>query len=467
MATPYTIAGVRINNNVRTVDDDAIRQDNQAGSGVYTGGALTINSGDNTTVDITAGSGIIVDHRPDPVSPTIINIAWEASSAIPVDNLLTALTSYIALDRSGNIAQFAGTITAQQRRDNIILGIMIHTTNTVVESVSNFVVTGYGHAQSLVDLASAIGIINESGNVFSSNTTNLTLAKTLGTSFRLGGNYVLNSSIPNSVSSGSLVAPSLFKPYRDGTYADPPANTQPNFKVDSPLTTSVDPTKYDDASGTLATVAANSPWTVQRIYHDPVNNDVVVHYGQTTYKQKDIAEYSIQGEDFEKNPILQDALLRGFLIVHKDCTDLTNTAQAIFIEADKFGQVPSGGSSISTNTGSLLSVATAKTSDFNTNFGKAYVIDNTGGAIVGTLAAATTANIGQACECWILGNTATHNVTFKAPDINHTINGQADADPAVAAAVFSATSNPYSKVIIRVLAENTYLVEEPTSLTTV
>ena len=458
MTRSYTRAGRQVNDTIRTVDDDPIRQDNQSGTGVYTGGAITINGSDNTKIDITAGTGIVVDHRPDPVVPKIIPVAWEAYSSITVDSLSTALTSYIGIDRSGNISQFAGTLTAQQRRDNIILGLVVHTTNTVVESVSNFVVTGYGYAQSLIDLAAAIGLINGSGNVFSANTTNLTLAKTVGTSFRLGGNYTTDAAIPNSISSGSLVAPSLFKPYRDGSGG---------FQVDSPLTTSVDPTKWDNDSGTLQTVTADSPWTVQRIYYDPVNDDTIVHYGQTQYKQLDIAEDAIQGEDFEKNPILQDAILRSFMIIHKDCTDLTDTSKVKFIQADKFGQVPAGGSSPATNTGALLAVATAKTSDFTTNFGKAYIIDNTSGPIVGTLAAATLVNIGQACECWILGNTATHNVTFKAPDIDHTINGQASADPAVAAAVFSGTSNPYKKVVIRVIAEDTYLVEEPDSLTTV
>ncbi len=456
MTRSYTRAGKQVNTNIRTVEDDPIREDNQAGTGIYTGGVMSINGSDNTKIDITAGSGIVVDHRPDPVSPDIISVAWEAYTSVTVENLSTALTSYIAIDRSGNVVQFAGTVTAQQRRDYIILGIVVHTTNTVVESVSNFVVAGYGYAQSLVDLSAAIGIINVSGNVFSSNTTNLTLAKTIGESFRLGGNYTTNAGIPNSIVTGSLTAPSLFKPYQDGSGG---------FQVDSPLTTSVDPTKWDDGSGTLATVTANSPWTVQRIYYDPVNDDTVVHYGQDEYKQLDIAEYSIQGQEFNKNPILQDAILRSFMIIHKDCTDLTDTTKVKFIEADKFGQVPAQGSSPAANAGSLLAETTAKVADFTVNFGKSYLIDNSSGAIVGTLAAATAERVGQVCECWVQSNTFTNNVTFQTQNITDTINGVAGSDPDVITAVLSAVTSNYKKVTIRIIGVGQYLIDSPDSIT--
>lgn len=317
-----------VNTNVASVSTEANRQDNQLSTGLYSGGQVSINSEDPTRFDISAGSGVIVDLHTNPDVAGVAYITWEAKIGILAEHINNTFTSIVGIGRDNSIIQFEDEVTAEQRRDYIVFSLLVHTSGTVIESVSNQVVLGYDQANTLNDLAATIGIINSAGNIFSAASTDLTVAKSIGTSFKAGGNYYTSRKSTNMITTAGLTAPTLFKPYR---------TANGDFTVIFPLTTTIDVTKYDDGSGTLASVPANSPWTIWRIYHDPVNNDVIAHYPQNTHKTLAAAEASIGGEPFTPNPVLRDSLLRCFLIVKRDCTNLSNTAKAEFIAADKFG----------------------------------------------------------------------------------------------------------------------------------
>lgn len=457
----FTLSGRRVNANVRTVDDEAVRQDNQNTTGVHTGGVMTINGSDPTKIDISAGTGIVIEDIPNPVSPDVTSVVWEAFTSITIDFLLTNFTSYIGINRSGNIVQIADTITARDRRDFIILGLLVHTTNTVIEDVSNTVFLGYGTGSTLVDLISTIGIVNISGNELGGKTGTLSLEKTLGEAFSYGGDYVDNPDTPNTIIAGSLSAPDLFKPYRDGTLDD---DGFPNFKLDFPFTEFIDPANYDDGSGTLVAVPASDPWTVQRVYYDPVNNNIVVAYGQFLHKSANGAENGIQGEDFKTNPVLKDALLRAFMVVHRSCLDSTDSSTCIFLEADRFGQVPAGGSSTRTFAGIIQGVV-AETGDFAAEVGTSYTIDNTSTVNV-TLPQVTPANTGAKIEFWILKATTTNNVTLTAFDFDHIINGVIGVDPDPAVGTINSTTTTYIKVVCRLCTAKSYIIDHIDTVTT-
>lgn len=427
---------------------------NNLSTGVYTGGQLSVNGGDNTKFDIAAGSGAILDNYTDPENPVVTRITWPAFTAQTPEYLATAFTSYVAIDRGGNITQFTGEIDATNRRDYIVLGLLVHTGNSFLENVSNFPTIGYDAVNTLNDLASAIGLVNISGNVFSANASDLELAKSAGQSFRVGNNFANSTKSPNITNDSSLSAPFLFKPYQDGTG---------NFTIDFPLTQDVDPANYDDGSGTLA--SADNNWQIQRIFYDSANDDVIVAYGQNIYANLGLALAAINTEAFVKNPVLKDAMLRGFLVVRGNCTDLSDTSRARFFGADKFGQVPAEGSQVTVPAGFLTTSTALKSGTFTVNLDKAYRIDNGSGAVTANLVAATEADVGRTCECWVLSDALVNTVTFVTPNTDSTINGQAASGANVAIAVVN-TALSYRRITIRIIDTNTYLIDGADLITT-
>tara|TARA_A100000171_G_C2140369_1_gene154932 strand:- start:3566 stop:5062 length:1497 start_codon:yes stop_codon:yes gene_type:complete len=310
---------------------------NHNGTGIYTGGRVTINGSDATTIDIEAGSGVVIDNYTNPGIPDVVKVTWPAFTGIEVDSLLTNFTSYIAVDRGGNIVQLADAITATDRRNFIILCVLAHTNNVVVETVANFPPPAYDVPHLVIDFADSVGIINRSGNQFSANGANLKVNKSAGESFRIGSNWNNSSIVPNITTDTAQTAPTMFFSYRDGS----------GGWVPPPFDDEINPGKYDDGSGTLANVSGGS-WTIQRLFFEPIGEDIIIAYGQNTYNSQTAAEAAIFGETFIKNPVLNDTSFRGYLLVKGNATDLSNSGQAKFIAADKLGSGPSVGTSTAT-----------------------------------------------------------------------------------------------------------------------
>lgn len=430
-------------------------QHNRMTSGIYTGGLLYIDLGDDTKFNITAGSGVIVDNYTSVDRPIITGVQWDNISLVTPTYIADNFTSYVAIDKGGNVVQFEGALDPSNRRDYIIIGLLIHTNNTNLESVSNFPSLGYDQGNVLVDLVDSIGIINRTGNVFSSNGSNLKLNKSIGTAFKLGGNFHNDTQSPNIITTSGLVAPDLFKPYRDGVGG---------FKINFPLTDAIDPTKWDNGSGTLQTVPGNN-WGVHRIYYGPTNDDVIVHYPQATYTGVAIAEAAINGETFSKNPVLEEAVLRGFLIVRKDCTSLADASRAKFIAADKYGLVPAQGSSVAMPGGYLEAVTDEKDADFTAEWYTAYIIDNAADSIIVTLPEIIAGTTGCSAEFWIKSAANVRTVTFIAPDYTYSINGVSGANPDAVTGIVNDASISYLKVTVRCIGITAYLISSLNSVT--
>lgn len=75
---------VTLTNDADTVTIDASGGLGNIPTGVFNGGIVTINSGDNSAVDVTAGSGIIVDAYTDPENPVYTPVSWNAATAVSV-----------------------------------------------------------------------------------------------------------------------------------------------------------------------------------------------------------------------------------------------------------------------------------------------------------------------------------------------------------------------------------------------
>ena len=145
-------------------------------------------------------------------------------------------------------------------------------------------------------------------------------------------------------------APTVFRYYKSGS----------EF-VTTTGTTTINPDQYntpDTATG-LSTVS-NNKWTIQRVYFFPKSPDSIgVYYGRQEYQTLTDAIANLPYETFEENDNTRNqAIFLGYIIVEKGTTNLSNTAQAKFIQSGIFRTSTNGGGSapVVTNLGDLNDV---------------------------------------------------------------------------------------------------------------
>lgn len=295
-------------------------------TGVFIGGELNVNTLDATKLDIGDTQGIIMDYTTTPLTPTITEVNFSAAT-VTITNLSAPIT-WILLDSAGTVVQQTTRPTNSQRRTHLVLGGVLVASGVIVQDQSLPTYPPQTVNQ-LYDLMDAIGPFNVTGNVLSAASTNLTVAKTVGTVFNRGFNHFAGSTLTND-------------PHISTTAAQNPMSmryvTQVVAAPVAPVT-SVDPTRYD-VGGTITLVpgGANTS-TIQRVFITPLNDvaqQVVIQYGQNTYASLDAAIAAIGNASFVKNPSLADATLIGYIVTTKSCTNLSDTTNARIITAARF-----------------------------------------------------------------------------------------------------------------------------------
>ena len=304
----------------------ALSNENYNGNGIIAGFNITIN-GDTTKIDISAGIGFITDNQADVNNPTRTKVIYAGATGITPTYLTSNKVSYLAIDVNGDIIQQATQFTNNQRRDYILLGAAIHSNLTTVNATNNLPDVALDSQSQINDLIDGLGNFNKEGNIISANGANLSINKSAGLLFKRGVNFSIDPKNPHIKILSALTAPANIR-YRmsDGTeYAD----------------TNVVSAFYESPLGTR-TVLGNNNFSIQRITIFS-SNLIRIQYGQAIYNSLPVAIQAIQTEIFttEAN-IAENGLLRCFLIFAGRTTSLLNTADAIFIEADKFGALPFG-----------------------------------------------------------------------------------------------------------------------------
>ena len=337
-----------------------VSADGLQGTGLISGGILTIGT-DTAKFDIAAGTGIVVDNYTDPTSPSITEVSWTAFDEQTITNIGTQNQTFIAINSSGSIVQQVGNFTVEQRRDLITLGVLVHPNNTSITTVG----PGYHFANDVriltEDMYHAMGVVNISGNTYSANASaNLTIDKSSGETFKIGGNYVNTRKNPNNVTDSSDTALNFFYKYADGSSG---------FTTSASPVTNIDPGFYDDGSGTLQ--AVGNKFTIKRIYYYTNSEITVIHYGQAKYNKLKDAQAAIESEALDIDPTLANASLRCWLIVKGDATDLTDSSKALFVSSGRFGSV----------SGSIVAGITDLQQSYNNSSTPEIVLDSTRGAI--------------------------------------------------------------------------------------
>lgn len=291
------------------------------GTGVAHGGFLSVGT-PNTSFSISAGVGYILDGVHDG-TPHAHTVTWADKDNIAATNIAAANISWVSIDHDGVVVQRVTHPTAQQRRHEISLGVLVHVNRVNLDTVNNEQIPSTNSNQQAIDLMASLGFFNVSGNQVSSNGANLNVDKSAGVMFAHGANYVNDYHDPHRLSLASLSAASFQYRFQDGTNGVTGAAVDPDIK---------------DVAGVSTAVGTNK-FTVQRFYSFTSNN-LKAQPGQQEFNSLALAEESISATPsvFVTEPSIEaNGLLRGFLIVQEGATDLSVAASAKFISALRFG----------------------------------------------------------------------------------------------------------------------------------
>lgn len=320
-------------------------------TGLLYGGILSINSGNSAAFDITAGKGQIhasgSTYTAEP-APTLQFVTWPAQTGITLQYLATNDTTWIYVDGAGTVQQRTEYYTDTQLEENIIIGQLIHPSRTFINLARTNPNVAYATDKQYEQFIRSFGPIKVSGHTIQPNGANLKLNRTSGTAFSLGRNWINDTDNPSVVSDGSYNDCIFFRYYRGAT-----AGTF----ITVPNQTAIDPTKYDDGTGTLATVPGGK-YTIQRLFYYPNTPSLLgVYYGRAEYTSLADAAANINFENFtEIENTRTNAIFAGYLLIKSGCTDITNTSDALILQAGNFRSTTSGGGSVSLTLDDLTDV---------------------------------------------------------------------------------------------------------------
>lgn len=320
--------------------------DSGASTGLTDGGVLAVGAGGPgvaTTFTITDGFGYVVDTTTTPGTPTRTRVAWSSLGEIAVtalggSNVLT----YVCINSAGSVIQKTTSWTPDEFRTCIILGVIVHVDPfTTVTTVNQEQITGYNVGSTVADIFNVLGFINHVGNVFSGNIgTADNLQKDFGTMFGHGINYDNSALNPNYLDIAAAGTGALDNSQFQYRLSDGSSPAGPDAGFGLLTNESVSFGRYESSTAVLSDVP-NNQWSVQRIFIF-TSGAIKVQYGQHTYSSADAAIAGIEADTYVTEPSFSNGLLRSFLVVEEGATDLTNPAQAQFIEANKFGTAAGG-----------------------------------------------------------------------------------------------------------------------------
>ena len=296
-----------------------------SGTGVLKGGTCTIDGG-GASYSISDGFGVYIDYSVTPHTHKIVY--WSGLSNIPVNN--TRPNTYIAIDKTGVLFESGTALTATEERDYFYLAGYTQVAGTIL-AIKSAPVLAIAPANQLNDLFRSVGVFKVSGLNFSGIAATLSLIRSSGVLFDRSNNWKNTEKNPHQITI-SAQSPLQFKRVTQTTI------NQTNF-------TTLDVGNYDNAGTVTAIAGSNNQAQNMRLYQFGTGT-VYVQYGQQVYSTLANAVAGIPGENFNTNPVASqdNAVLVCTISVIKGATDLTNTTQAIFHLAGRFGDQGGGAS---------------------------------------------------------------------------------------------------------------------------
>lgn len=321
---------VHIDSQAFLVDVGMSEEEADLTTGVASGGELDIAT--PTSITINALVGYVVDNNAlTSVSPTVVKVD-QPTQVVALDafSLTRASTTWL-MDSAGNVIQQAGAVTPEQRRTHLALGVTIFDTVglTLIEAQSRPIILGQPVNQT-ADVMDALGPLSASGNNISAAGATLSFNKAAGTLFIRASNHFAG---------GVLTDNPHFSPSPGFTPVTFRRILRTPILVTPPAVTVIDPANYD-LGGVLTPVGGGTNTsTVQRVWAFVTNDtttQILVQYGQSTYTSLASAVASIGHGNFIPNPVTVRGALIGYICMIRTATNLSDPAQATFIQAGKF-----------------------------------------------------------------------------------------------------------------------------------
>jgi hypothetical protein len=240
----------------------------------------------------------------------------------------------VNLDSAGHLSLSNAPPTDAERRFLAVVGWLNHPSRTHIEDAVLEPYAGTDVYSQLGDFLLSFGSFNVEGNVYGP-LSGLTIQRSAGTSFEVGSGYSTIRRDPNVLPTGAESPAVLRYYYRDGLG---------DWVNNLATRTTIDPEHWDDGSIVLATVPDETPWTIQPLMFYPLLSANDLQYGQAVYASYAEARSALQ-VSIAINPYNSYDTFRGWLIVRKGATDLTDTSHGVFVGAGKLGlvDVASGG----------------------------------------------------------------------------------------------------------------------------
>ncbi len=312
-------------------------------TGLLYGGLLSINAGLTSTFNLSAGSGIIVDPNCTTGSapnPIITSVSWNAATGITLSGLTSQDLTYISINSSGNVVQSGTPFNDAAYESQIPLGALIHPTRSYISFAKNYPHVAYGQSAQFDPFIRAFGPLKLSGHEISGYDSTLQLSRSSGTSYALGRNYATDPKSPNIVTdTNANPASTIYRLYRNGSGG-----------FTTVVNSAIDAGKYDDGTGTLATVAGGQ-YTIQRVFFFPNEPTVLaVYYGRAFYNSIDSAKAALFYEEFSETTDTADsAIFCAYLIVKSGISNFSLTNEYSFVQAGLFrstANVGGGGATV-------------------------------------------------------------------------------------------------------------------------
>jgi len=321
-----------------------ILEGNVISSGIYQYTGMTQGTGQ--TINVALARGWVVKNTYEFATlPDVTNVYYTGGTNIPLTYLNSADATYILITSASTILQQTTFPTPQQRRENILIGKVVHPNRSTITSINQTVDFDVSPMAAIRDLWTPIKLINQ-GVVVSPNGVNMNIDTSAGTLWGNGIGWTTNQLNPDSVSL-SGTSPTTFQyrtrngPITGGTVA-------------TGNTTTIDPAYYDNNGVITAVGGGSNSSTNQRIYTFPTGL-VRIQLGQTVYGSLSAAVAGALTEQFvEYGNNRDNGILIGILSVNKNASvgngGLVNTSYAVFNFVSKFGEALGGTGGISTTT---------------------------------------------------------------------------------------------------------------------
>lgn len=294
-------------------------------TGLYHGGRLSINA-NNTKFDIMSGYGYVKDsYNVD--TPITKYIYWNNLTGITPTFLLTKPVTHVSISSGGTIIQRESEPTLLEIKKEIYLGVVVHTQNTTISSTATRPMIGKNIGLQFNDYITAFGLLNigiDSNKI--SGHTGMTFTRKSGALLGRGINYDNDERIPHTISvDGSTIVSFRYRTIGGSNGSQ---------------LTNIDPTTFEQSADNVITITGDSNCaTTQRVYMFP-STGIAIQRGQKVYKSIIEAYVNLSYERvIINNDINSDAILIGAIIVRKGATDLTNPMDAVFVDADSFGNL--------------------------------------------------------------------------------------------------------------------------------